>query len=71
MTNDVVAKLEQAFSEGCKDIEACIYAEIVMLALYDTCRECTEFIDRKEAVFLKITKIYKTISLLKLGVYLV
>jgi len=48
MTKDVIAKLEQAFMMGCPDIEACLYADISMDALYLYQRKNPQFINRKE-----------------------
>lgn len=47
MTPEVVAKLEQAFSLGCSDLEACIYADISKQSLYDYQAKFPEFADRK------------------------
>lgn len=48
MTNDVVAKLETAFSMGCTDVEACLYANINKATLYRYQQENPDFCDRKE-----------------------
>ncbi len=48
MTHDVLGKLEQAFSIGCTDEEACIYADIKPDNLYEYCRKNPEFSKRKE-----------------------
>lgn len=48
MTQSVVDKLEQAFSMGCPDIEACLYAGINRATLYLYQKKHPEFIDRKE-----------------------
>lgn len=47
MTPEVVAKLEQAFSLGCSDLEACLYADISKQSLYDYQAKYPEFADRK------------------------
>ena len=47
MTPDVVGKLEQAFSLGCSDLEACLYAGISKQALYDYQSRNPSFVDRK------------------------
>lgn len=48
MTNDIVGKLEYAFSKGCSDVEACLYANIHKSTLYEYCQKHPEFTDRKE-----------------------
>lgn len=48
MTPDVVRKLEQAFSIGCSDREACLFADISTAALYDFCNLNEDFSERKE-----------------------
>lgn len=48
MTKDVVNKLEQAWSMGCSDLEACIFADISKQTLYSYQDKHPEFIDRKE-----------------------
>lgn len=50
MTPQTVAKLEEAFSFGCTDIEACLYADIHKQTLYDYCEKYPEFTDRKETL---------------------
>lgn len=47
MTEDVVNKLEQAFSLGCSDLEACLFADISKQTLYDYQAKNPEFADRK------------------------
>lgn len=47
MTPDVVSKLEQAFSMGCSDLEACLFADIAKQTLYDYQAKHPEFADRK------------------------
>ena len=47
MTPEVVSKLEQAFSMGCSDLEACLFADISKQALYDYQAKYPEFADRK------------------------
>lgn len=44
----VVKKLEEAFSLGCTDEEACIYADICKQTLYNLQDKNQEFLDRKE-----------------------
>lgn len=48
MTDDVLAKLEAAFSWGCTDNEACIWAGINPSSLYDYQILHPEFTKRKE-----------------------
>ena len=48
MTPDVLAKLEAAFSWGCTDNEACLYADINPSSLYDYQLIHPEFTKRKE-----------------------
>ena len=48
MTPEVVNKLEQAFSMGCSDVEACLFADISKQTLYDYQAKYPEFVDRKE-----------------------
>ena len=48
MTQEVVNKLEQAWSMGCSDVEACLHADISKQTLYDYQAKHPEFVDRKE-----------------------
>jgi hypothetical protein len=48
MTDEVVSKLEQAWSMGCSDLEACLFADISKQTLYDYQAKYPEFVDRKE-----------------------
>ncbi len=48
MTKDVLQKVEYAFSIGCTDKEACIYADIAPSTLYKYCDENPAFSERKE-----------------------
>lgn len=48
MTEKVVKELEEAFSRGFSDIEACLYVNISKQALYDYCHKNPAFTDRKE-----------------------
>ena len=50
MTDETVRKLEEAFTMGCTDVEACLYAGISKPCLYDYCASNPEFSDRKEAL---------------------
>lgn len=47
MTKEVISKLEQAFSLGCTDLEACAYANICHQALYDYQEKYPRFTERK------------------------
>lgn len=48
ITNDVLQKVEYAFSIGCNDREACIYADIAPSTLYKYCEDNPDFSERKE-----------------------
>ena len=50
MTKDVVNKLEEAFSFGASDVQACLYAEISTTTLYNYQKENPEYIDRKNVL---------------------
>jgi hypothetical protein len=50
MTQEVIAKLEDAFSWGCTDLEACCFANISKDALYDYCNKNPKFSERKEVL---------------------
>ena len=50
MTDEVIAKLEQAFLMGCTDAEACLYADIVPSTLYRYTEANPEFSERKETL---------------------
>lgn len=50
MTPETIAKLEQAFSLGCTDMEACFFANIGKSALYNYQKDHPEFVERKEAL---------------------
>lgn len=62
MTPEVVSKLEQAFSMGCSDLEACLFADISKQALYDYQEKNPEFTDRK--AMLKQKMIFKARSVI-------
>lgn len=62
MTPEVVSKLEQAFSMGCSDLEACLFADISKQTLYDYQAKHPEFVDRK--AMLKETLILKARSVI-------
>lgn len=48
MTEEVIAKLEEAFLNGATDREACFIANISKDSLYDYCKLNPDFSDRKE-----------------------
>lgn len=48
INSDVLQKIEYAFSIGCSDREACIYANIAPSTLYKYCDENPDFSERKE-----------------------
>ena len=48
LTPEIIAKLEQAFSMGCSDLEACFYADIGKTTLYNYQKANPEFVERKE-----------------------
>lgn len=50
MTPETISKLETAFSMGCSDLEACLYADIGKTTLYNYQNKHPEFVDRKEAL---------------------
>lgn len=54
MTSDTLAKLEQAFSLGCSDLEACIFADIHPTVLYRFQERNPEFRERKEMLKQKL-----------------
>lgn len=46
MTQETIAKLEEAFAWGCTDIEACLHAGITVSTLYRHHARNSEFLDR-------------------------
>lgn len=48
MTKELIGKLEDAFSRGYTDTQACIHANIACSTLYDYCNLYPEFSERKE-----------------------
>ena len=48
MTPETISKLEHAFSMGCSDVEACLYAGIGKSTLYDHQERDKKFSERKE-----------------------
>ena len=61
MTQDVVNKLEQAFSMGCSDLEACLHAGISKQTLYDYQAKNPKFVDRKEQLKEKLVLKARTV----------
>ena len=61
MNPETVKKLEDAFSLGCSDIEACIYADITKQTLYNYQDSHPEFLDRKEALKQKLVLKARTV----------
>ena len=47
ITEDVLQKLEEAFSLGCTDVEACLLADISPSTLYNFQTENPDFLERK------------------------
>ena len=50
MTDEVVSKLEHAFSMGCTDLEACMYAGIAKATFYRYQEDNEDFRDHKEVL---------------------
>ena len=50
MTEEVIAKLEEAFAWGCTDREACLWADIAEKTLYNYQEKNPEFVQRKESL---------------------
>lgn len=48
MTKGVISKLEDAFSMGCSDIEACFHAGISNNTLYNYQKDNPDFLERKK-----------------------
>lgn len=48
MTPEKIVLLEQAFSLGCSDLEACLHADIGKTTLYNYQNDHPEFVERKE-----------------------
>jgi len=55
MTPETIQKLEDAFTWGCSDLEACCYANISKSTLYDYCVANPEFSERKETLKNNVT----------------
>lgn len=47
MTDEKLQKLRQAFSIGCSDREACVYADVALSTLYNYQNSNPEFIEEK------------------------
>ncbi len=67
MTEETVNKLEQGFTMGFSDEEACIYANVSKQTLYDYCKRNLGYTDRKEGLknhtkLLAKTNIYNAIK---------
>jgi hypothetical protein len=61
MTPEVVNKLEQAWSMGCSDLEACLFADISKQTLYDYQAKYPDFVDRKERLKEKLVLKARTV----------
>jgi len=66
-TQEVLHKLEYAFSMGCTDNEACIYADISPSSLYNYQKENPKFLERKDQlkenpVLKARTKVFKELD---------
>lgn len=48
MTPETIVLLEQAWSMGCSDLEACLHANIGKTTLYNYQNEHPEFVERKQ-----------------------
>lgn len=48
MTEETVNKLEEGFTMGFTDEEACLYANISKVTLYEYCKKNPEYTNRKE-----------------------
>ena len=57
MTPQTISKLEEIYSLGGTDEEACFYADIAPATLYKYQEKCPDFVERKEA--LKLNPILK------------
>ena len=61
MTPEIINKLEQAFSMGCSDLEACLFADIGKTTLYNYQNENPEFVERKEKLKEKLVLKARTV----------
>lgn len=48
MTPETIALLEQAWSMGCSDLEACLHADIGKTTLYNYQNQHPDFVERKQ-----------------------
>lgn len=48
--NMVLKKLDEAFSIGCSDVEACAYADISPAAMYEYQKKTPKFLERKRVL---------------------
>ena len=61
MTPEKLLLLEQAFSLGCSDLEACLHADIGKTTLYNFQNEHPEFVERKQALKEKLVLKARTV----------
>jgi hypothetical protein len=61
MTPETIAKLEQAWSMGCSDLEACLLADIGKTALYNYQKKHPDFMERKEILKEKLVLKARTV----------
>jgi hypothetical protein len=59
MTENTIQKLEQAFSVGATDLEACFFANISKSTLYNYQESHPEFVERKEGLKNQLSLIAK------------
>lgn len=61
-TPDTIKKLDEAFAMGCSDVEACLYADVSTVALWNYERRHRGFLKHKEALKEKpVLKARKTV----------
>lgn len=61
MTPEKLLLLEQAFSLGCSDLEACLHADIGKTTLYNFQNEHPEFVERKQMLKEKLVLKARTV----------
>lgn len=61
MTPEKIVLLEQAFSLGCSDLEACLHADIGKTTLYNYQNDHPEFVERKEQLKEKLVLKARTV----------
>ncbi len=61
MTPETIAKLEQAWSIGCSDLEACVFADIGKTTLYNYQNAHPEFVERKQVLKEKLVLKARTV----------